>query len=348
MHPWVKSDQPGKCTVCGMDLVAIYRGEPNFDHAAAGDIVMLPPTSLSVIGVQTAEVKQAPLAKTLRVSGMISEDESRHGIICAPVEGRIEGLALSHEGQPVSQRQPILTIFSRTLLSTADEYRAALGQGGDPVANLALKLERLGLVQEQIRDIPQRQPDDKYFGLVSPIAGTVVKCTVAPGQYVREGDKLFEVADFSRMWFCFEAREQDLPFIKSRQVIHITSPSVPGRVFNERIGDISPVLDPATHTARVRVVMENPDRLLKANIAAEGSLLIEGGDALAIPRTALLRTGEDPRVYVEKSPGAYEPRTVKLGRIGDQHCEVLAGLTEGERVVTNGGILIDAQHQLER
>lgn len=347
MHPWVKSDQPGKCTVCGMNLVPIYEDTLSFDHATDG-LVMLPPGSPNVIGVQTAEVKVKPLVRTLRVAGTIGEDESRHGVISAPVEGRIEGLAVSHEGQPVAQRQPVATIFSRTLLAAADEYRAAFAEGGAALQKAALRLERCGLLAEQIRDIPQRQPDDKYFSIVSPLAGTIVKCCVSTGQYVREGDKIFEVADLTRMWFCFDVSERDLAFIKPRQVIYVSTPSLPGRALNQRVGDISPMFDPATHTARVRVVIENPDRAIKANSIAEGTIAIGDADALAVPRTAVLWPGAGPRVYVEKSPGGYEQRAVTLGRAGDEDWEVLAGLSEGERVVTSGGVLIDGQAQLNR
>ena len=82
MHPWVKSDKAGQCTICGMELVPIYEGDQPFGHAA-GSIVMLPQGSANVIGVQTAEVRKRPFVRTLRVAGMIGEDESRHGVISA-------------------------------------------------------------------------------------------------------------------------------------------------------------------------------------------------------------------------------------------------------------------------
>ena len=184
MHPWVKSDKPGQCTVCGMDLVPVFQGGANFDKATPG-LVMLPPGSPNVIGVRTSEVKKQRLARTLRVAGVIGEDESRHGIISAPVEGRIDGLAMNCEGQPVARRQPIATIFSRTLLGAANEYKLALDQGGAALDRARLRLEQYGLVWEQIRDIPHRQPDDLYFGVLSPLTGTIVKSYVNEGQYVK-------------------------------------------------------------------------------------------------------------------------------------------------------------------
>ena len=191
-------------------------------HAADG-IVMLPPGSPNVIGVQVSEVKRQRLARTLRVAGMMGEDESRHAVISAPVEGRIDGLSMNHEGQPVARRQPIATIFSRTLLNAADEYKNALPQGGATLLQARQKLERYGLVAEQINSIPDRQPDDVYFGVLSSLGGTIVKSYVSEGQYVKEGERLFELAcgdEFSlRIFFEPVVRDDGAFFGKSLDVL---------------------------------------------------------------------------------------------------------------------------------
>ena len=347
MHPWVKSDKPGQCTICGMDLAPIYEGG-KFFGSDGGDIVMLPPGSPNVLGVQTSEVKKQPLTRTLRVAGMIGEDESRHGVISAPVEGRIDGLAMNHDGQPVARRQPIATIFSRTLLDAADDYRLALAQGGTALDRAKRRLEQYGLVHEQIQTIPQRQPDDLYFGILSPLTGTIVKSYVSEGQYVREGDKLFEIADFTRMWCMFTVYERDLPLVHERQVVKVRVDSLPGEEINARIGFISPNLNDATRSAHVRVVLENPERRLKNRTYAEGIIELDAPEVLAIPRSAVLWPGGVPRVYVERAAGAYERREVRLGHSGDDCWEILGGLSEGERVVTSGNMLIDGQAQLTR
>ena len=346
MHPWVKSDKPGDCTICGMALVAVHAGGKNMEHAADG-IVMLPPGSPNVIGVQVSEVKKQRLARTLRVAGMIGEDESRHGVISAPVEGRIDGLAMNHDGQPVAKRQPVATIFSRTLLAAADEYKLALAEGGPAIERARRKLEQCGLVAEQIQAIPQRQPDDPYFGILSPLTGTIVKGYVNEGQFVSEGDRLFEVADFTRMWCMFTVYEKDLPLVHERQVVRVRVESRPGEVINARVNFVSPNLDEETRSAHVRVVLENPERKLRNKTFAEGTIELDAPEVLAVPRSAVLWPGGTPRVFVQRAPGAYERREVKLGRCGDALWEVLDGVKEGEHVVTSGNILLDGQAQLD-
>ena len=346
MHPWVKSDKPGQCTVCGMDLVPVYEVGAGFDKATAGR-VMLPSGSPDVVGMRTEVVRKQPLARTLRVAGMIGEDESRHGIISAPVEGRIDGLAMTGEGDKVTRRQPLVTLFSRTLLSAASDYKIALEQTSPTADQAKRRLEQYGLVWEQIQAIPQRQADDIHFGILSPLTGTIVKSYVSEGQTIREGDRLFEIADFTKMWFMFTAYEQDLPLLATGQIITVTTPSLPGEILKAKVGFISPNLDETTRSSRIRVVLENPDRRIRNKTFAEGIVELDAPEVIAIPRGAVLWPGGTPRVYVEKAPGVYQQRNVKLGRPGDACWEILGGLKEGERVVLSGNMLIDGQAQLD-
>ena len=128
--------------------------------------------------------------------------------------------------------------------------------------------------------------------------------------------------------------------------MNVQTPSLPGIIIKARVAVISPNLDDATRSARVRVVLENPERNIKNNTFATGVIEMEAPETLAVARTAVLWPGSASRVYVEMQTGVYERRTVKLGRIGDTDCEVLDGLKEGERVVTSGNMLMDGQAQL--
>lgn len=345
MHPWVKSDHAARCTVCGMELStsAMCGVMPGFK---GGEPVMLPPGSVQIAGIRTSEVTKQKLVRTVRVSGIIGEDDSRHSVISAPVEGRVDGLSMNHEGQNVTKRQPLATFFSRPLLAAAKDYKLALPQGGEPLAEAKRRLEQYGLVWEQIKTIPERQPDDLYFGILSPVTGTIVKSYIAEGQYVKEGEKMFEVADFTKMWFHTMLPEQDVPFVKPGQIVKLHAATLPGVTLTSRVYSVSPNMDDMQRSAKVRVMLENPERKLRNNAFAEGVIEIEAEEILAVPRSAMLWPGDAPRVYVRKQEGLFAPRTVKLGRAGDTLWELLDGLKPGEHVVTNGAMLIDSQAQL--
>ncbi|MBI3882560.1 MAG: efflux RND transporter periplasmic adaptor subunit [Verrucomicrobia bacterium] len=345
MHPWITSDKPNRCTICGMNLT-LPREATAAAKSSAGNVVVLRADSITALGVRTDEVRPRPLVRTLRVAGMIGEDESRHRVISAPAGGRVDGVGMSCEGEQLTRRQPMLTLFSRTLLKGAADYRTALTQDAAAIEKAKSHLLQCGLVEEQIAAIPQRRDDDLHFGILAPQGGTILQSFVAEGQYVREGEKLFEVADFRTMWFNFTAYEADLPFIQKGRVVAITTPSLPGQSVRARVAFIHPNLDEATRSTRVRVVLENPDGRFKNNTFAQGVVELDAPEVLAVPRTAVLRPGDAARVFVEMEPGHFQQRAVKLGRIGDALCEVLDGVKAGERVVTSGGLLLDAQAQL--
>jgi Cu(I)/Ag(I) efflux system membrane fusion protein len=179
---------------------------------------------------------------------------------------------------------------------------------------------------------------------------------VYEGQYVKEGDKLFEIADFSTMWFQFDAYENDLAWLKLGQKVEITSPSVPGKIYGGKINFIDPNVNDPTRSAKVRVEIKNllverdgkKQRELLHRLYAEGVVKVEFSESLVVPRSAVLNPGGKPMVYVEQSEGAYEPRKVTLGVFGDEGWQVFDGLEEGERVVISGNLLIDAQAQFNQ
>ncbi len=349
MHPWVKATKAGQCTICGMNLTPVDGSETR-DLAApmAGDPVILPLDRVRITGVRTVAVGVQPLRRTLRVTGMIGEDETRHGIVCAPVEGRIDGLAMNCEGQGLHMLEPFATVFSRTLLEAASDYRRSLKTGGTALEEATRVLLQDGLEPQQITAIPTRQPEDIHFGLLAHLSGTIVKSYVNEGQYVFKGQKLFELADLSRLWFEFTVYEQDLPWLHRYQTVFITMPSLPGEAYQAKIDFIEPSLAEGTRSARVRVVVENRDGRFRNNTLAQGMVETETPAVMTVPRSAILWPGNGPRVYVEATPGTYEPRTVTLGRSGDTDWEILEGLHAGERVVVAGNFLLDSQAQLNR
>lgn len=172
------------------------------------------------------------------------------------------------------------------------------------------------------------------------------------GQYVQEGERLFEIADFSTMWFQFRAYEQDLPWIKPGLKVDITTPSHPGKTFTGNITFIDPNFDEATRSTKVRVGLENPlvegRRALLHRLYADGLVQPEAPEVLTVPRTAVIETGPEAVAYVDQGGGAYARRVLKLGRRGDALVEVASGLSAGDKVVVNGNLLIDGQAEMNR
>jgi Cu(I)/Ag(I) efflux system membrane fusion protein len=354
MHPWIKSDKPGRCTICGMELTPVYPGEQGLESADE-NIITLSQSMQQVLGVQTEEVARRPLGKTLRVAGTIDDNQTRHRVLSAYVAGRIEKLEVNYVGAEVTAGQPLAHLYSPALLVARDEYLALARKPAGQERLLAAtreKLLRLGLTAEQVAKLPEQKNAPPSIEILAPMTGTVVAQNVYEGQYVQEGERLFEIADFSIMWFVFQAYETDLPLLQIGQEVEVTTPSHPGQVFTGTISFIEPNFDEATRATKVRVEIPNrppgdPHRLLH-RLYADGLVRLDAPDVLAVPRTAVIQTGAEAGVVVDHGGGAYGRHTVKLGRRGDGFVEVLEGVEEGDRVVTQGNLLIDSQAEMNR
>lgn len=349
MHPWIKSDKPGRCTICGMELTPVYEGDKGFDESGGEDVVSLTQSQIQVLHVQTVKAGKRPLARSLRVAGMIDDNASRHRVLSAYVDGRIDKLHVNFVGAEVTEGQPLADIYSPTLLQAEREYRQL---DGELKQQSALRLRQMGLTPQQIGEVDRKPADALTSPILAPLSGTVVSQSVYEGQYVSTGQPLFEIADFSTMWFMFRAYEQDMPWIKPGLEVSVTTPSAPGKSFTGTITFIDPNFDEATRSTDVRVELPNPlvngRRELLHRLYADGVVKLDAPEVLALPRSAVIQTGPEAVAYVDLGGGAYERRVLKTGRRGDSDIEVLSGVAAGEAVVTNGNLLIDGQAEMNR
>ena len=363
MHPWIRSDQPGRCTICGMELTPVYEGDSG--ASAEGPVVVLGTNSIQLIHLETSEVSEAPLIRHLRLSGTLEDNDTRHRMISASVAGRIERLSVNRLGQEIRAGDPLLTLYSPSLLAAEREY-VALSKQPHPepagtstdltpiLASARQRLIQMGLTPRQIDALKDKSPSALTSDLMIPADGTVVLKQVYEGQYVTEGERLFETADFSTMWVQLTAYESDRQWLRVGQSARITTASWNGGVITGQVSFIDPNFDPMTRSTRVRIEIPNPieattegprRRLLHRVTAMAEIACVE--TARTLPRSALLWNGGQPVVYLSLGAGAYESRKVRIGRIGDHLAEVLDGLKPGERVVTQAAFLIDAQSQLQ-
>ncbi|HYU36107.1 MAG TPA: efflux RND transporter periplasmic adaptor subunit [Thermoanaerobaculia bacterium] len=363
MKPEVHFDHPGKSPFMDMDLVPKYADEvaPQGGPAEPGTTVELSPEAASAAGVTTAEVKPALLDRVVRAVGTLEIDETRLVHIAARVAGRLDRLYLNFTGEPVRRGAPIYSIYSPDLVASGREYALALENlararsGGNAgyiesaeslVGAARERLALWGLDRDQIDRIARTRSPEVDLVVRSPISGTVLEKKVVQGQYVTEGQDLYLLADLSNLWLSARVYEQDLGATKVGQLAIARFAAFPGREFRGRIRFIDPILDPGTRTAGVRIELPNPGGLLKPGMFANAELRVDLGRALAIPKSAVLDTGVRQVVYVRQGPNRFVGREVHLGQSAGDLVQVVAGLSEGEQVVTSANFLIDSQSQL--
>lgn len=324
--------------------------------------VQISPERQQLIGVRIGTVEKRPLQKVIRTNGRVEFDEKRLATISPKIGGWIEELYVDFTGAPVKKGAPLLTLYSPELVSTQEEYLAALrarqelaaspypevaASGNALVESARRRLRLWDISEEQIRELEQTGQVRKSLTLYSPYGGIVLEKMAFKGMRVEPGMALYKLADLSVVWLIADIYEYELPLIRLGQQASINLSYLPGEAFTGKAVFIYPYLDAQTRTARVRFEFANPRGTLKPEMYAGVEITIRLGDKVAVPEGAIIDTGIRKVAIVEKGAGYFEPRDVKLGTKAGDYYEVLDGLKVGERVVTSANFLIDSESKLK-
>jgi cobalt-zinc-cadmium efflux system membrane fusion protein len=340
--------------------------------------VRLWPRQLGPSGIRVARVAPQESGGALTLGGHVTFDDVSVAHVFAPVAGRVVRV-LAQPGQRVKRGAPLLAILSPEVGSAfADAVKAqadlvAAGHelrrqrelveahAGAPrdleTAEAAWRKARAELdrAQQKTRLLATGSWDavTQELTLRSPIDGEVVARAAAPGlevqgQWAGAGSpvELFTIGALDRLAVMGEVYEMDLPEVRAGQEVTVRVPAFPDRTFHGRVDWIASALDPSTRTARVRCVVDNPGGLLRPEMAPVLAIALAGQGRLAVPRTAVLRLGDDVVVFVAAGTApdgqaVFRRRTVQIGSDRqDGTVEILGGLAAGEDVVVNGGIFL--------
>jgi RND family efflux transporter MFP subunit len=338
--------QPGSATILG---------------AQAPQSAQLTEDEQRSIGLQTAVVYPQLIRRQLLTVARVEGPETQLANISVRVGGRIDKLHVDYTGQTVRRGQPIAEIYSPEILTSAEEYKLALesrkrlGSAAEPQAisgadELAAasrrRLELWGLTPQQIDTIASSDKPQIDLTIYSPTNGIVTERKVTQGQYVNAGDILYTVTDLSMVWVKADVYEIDLPQVHVGQAVEITSESLPGIKLRGQVGFLDPMVNGQTRTAAARIQVANPGMRLRPGMFVQTRFAISGQHALAVPRSAVVDTGTRKLVYVAKGNGIFEAHEVQLGPVGEDFYPVLAGLKDGERIVTEGNFLLDSQTRI--
>lgn len=353
MHPQIRQNEPGKCPICGMDLIPLMQDSGNSDGNTL--LLTMSPEAIALANVQTQKVKTLSSGHEITLAGKIALNEQKMAVITANYPGRIEKLYVDYTGQTIQKGQKLATIYSPDLVIAQKELIEAVRfKNVNPGLYVAAK-EKLRLwkiPEEQIENIEKNNIIINEFEVSSDLSGVVLQRNISRGDFVNKGSVLFEITDLSRLWVLLDAYESDLPFLKVGQKITFNVSALPGKVFNSSVFFIDPIINSQTRTASVRAEVNNPQLLLKPEMFVNAKVFANlpiKEKSLAIPSTALLWTGKRSVVYV-KAPdqlySAFEMREITLGpSLGDYYL-VDSGLAEGEEIVVNGAFSVDAAAQL--
>ena len=369
MHPFIIKDKPGTCPICGMELIkkidsvagAAQTPEQKKQAEMLGH-VSLSPTQRVMANVATVAAKQSVMNKEINAVGIVQFDQSRQAKVTAWIAGRIDKLNVDTVGATVSRDKPVAEIYSPDLLSTQQEYLLAvksrdqlknspipsIAQNGEGlVASARQRLSLFGVKEYQIAELEKAGKPNIRLPIYTPLSGTVIEKLVQLGQYVNAGEVLFNIADLSKVWVEIDVFENEVPWVRVGQQVEIRSAVEDSSATRGRISFVYPFHDPKTHTVKARVEMVNRGHMLKPDMFVNAIIRVPLVKGIVIPVTAIIDTGKRQVVWVETSPGMFEPRDVQVGERNEDQAQILSGLKTGDMVAVSGGYLIDSESQLK-
>lgn len=342
MDPNYRRDEPGKSPM-GMDLVPVYA-----DEAGEGDTVSITSSVENNLGVRTESAKVRPLWRRIEATGYVSFDETRISHINTRVQGWIVSLQVNAEGERVSKGDLLFELYSPELVNAQKEYLQALRRGGETLlAGAEEKLRALGMIPADISALRKRGTASENIKIVAPQDGIIASLSVRDGMFIQPNTTIMSLADLSTVWLQAEVFESQADWVAAGQAAEAELDYMPGTEFSGQVDYVYPVLDPKTRTLRVRLRFDNPSERLKPNMYARVSIYGRlKPNALTIPREALIPAPGRDRVVVALGDGKFHVHEVMTGLESGEYVEILAGISEGDRIVTSSQFLIDSESSI--
>ncbi len=386
MHPQVRRAEPGNCPVCGMKLVeredprpgAVAAGErdvlywydpmrpdvhfeapgkspfmdmelvPKYAGERGGTVVEIDPRMAQNLGVRTAPVTRGAFWRRVDATARLQEDEYSIQAITVRASGWIERLHVRAEGDRVAKGQLVAEVYAPAIDTAQRELKLAL-ELDDPglIEAARARLVALGVDRAQIAALEGPGEAPRKVRIYAPRQGYVSALAVREGAAVQPDSTIMKIVSHDQIWAIAEVPEAQSSWLRIGRPIEVKVPALPGRSFEGTIDYLYPDLEQTTRTRRVRAVLDNPEELLHPGMYAQMTLY--GGarrGVLLAPAEAVIRTGRRNVVIVAEGAGRFRPVEVEIGPEDDEHIVILAGLDEGQPVVTSGQFLIDSEASL--
>ncbi len=345
MDPSYRSDKPGKSPM-GMDLVPVYK---DADHASSEGVIKISPAVEHNLGVKTSQVEKRDLSRMINTVGSVLVDENNIEHIHTYTDGWIKTLSVKTTGEAVKKGQLLLELYSPALNHAQEELLLALKNNNTSLISAGeKKLLTLGMDQSQIKQLVKDKKVFERVKLYSTQNGIVSKLNIREGKFVKPDTDLLTIEDLSKIWIIADVFERQAGWVAKGQKAIATFSYMPGREWVGEVDYVYPELDSKTHTLRVRLSFDNPGLQMKPKMYANIKIFGDATkDSLAIPRSALIRTGSEDRVIISLGNGKFKAQKVKIGIESGDYYQVLSGLKVGDNVVTTSQFLIDSESNLK-
>lgn len=317
------------------------------DSSATGAAVPVDRAAAGRLGITFARAAVRPLGRETRVVGTLAYAEPRRAYVNARVMGWVERLDADYMGKLVRKGDPLLALYSPELVSAQEEYLSARRLGDASLTAAARRrLDLWNIPEDQIDSLEHTGKARRTIVFRAPMSGEIAEKMVTEGQAVQAGENLFLIADRSVLWVDLAVYEMDARSLRIGAPVSVSVDALPGKTYEGRITFIHPTVDDKTRTLTARAEVVNRDGALRPGMYATALIRPATIKALTVPTEAVLPTGTQNLVFVNRGDGQFIPRPVAVGVHGDSLVEVVRGLKPGDEVIASATYLLDSESNL--
>lgn len=347
MHPHYIADEFGACPICGMDLVKLETGDDPLAGASSESRteITVAPEVIQNIGVRLAKAEASTFGRTVRSFGIVRENERLKTDVTARVEGWVEKLNVTAVGDDVEEGTLLFELYSPQLIVSQNDYLRS--QYSRDISKRGLtQLRSFGVQQKALDQIKERKRPMERVPFYADRRGTIAELHLNQGTYVKRGMMLARIQDYSTVWLIVSVAEKDLGFINRKTSATVSFPNLPGQDVTAAVDYVYPTIDSQTRTGQVRLILENPDGLIRPGSYADVAFEVGSEQRTAVPTEAVLKNGDGRFVVVSLGGGRFEPRLVETGLATGRWTEIKQGVDAGEEIVVSGQFLLDSESAL--
>lgn len=331
MHPSVRAEVPGRCPICGMDLVPVT--------SDATGSVSIDETRRQAWGIRTVAAESRPFVRQVRLAGPVGWDLRRQRDVVVKSAGTVSDLRVS-VGTPVRAGDSLFWLRSPELFAAQNDF---LGMPVAGRASAAARLLSLGFTQRQLEAIETSGTPLAAVPILAPAAGVVTDLTIVNGSPLEGWTAPVRIADADRVWVEASSAESEAALVGAGADAVVTVDALPGRQFSGVVTPI-PSLDAAVQ--RFRVEIRNADGVLRPGLVAVAEVTLETPATVVVPADAVIYAGFRRVVFVDVGSGRLERREVTIAARDDDEISLHSGVAAGELVVRDGNFLVAADSRL--
>ncbi len=346
MHPHISGEEGDNCPICNMSLVPKIDEMPKGDSHKNHSVDMpegafsIDPSYVQTLGVKTAEVTHHEFGKNIRSFGRIAPSTRLEHAVDVRTKGWIVDLATDAVGDKVKKGDLLYTFYSPDLMAAQSDFMI-----GRRVGNAEQRLRLFGMDDKAIAALKKNKKFLEKTPFHAPADGTVTMLNVRKGAHVNEGGNVMVIQDFSRLWINVDVPIRDVQFLEVGTPTKITVPET-GENYESIIDFIHPVNDPQSRTVMVRLILENSEGALKPDIYVDATFNADMQSRLAVPAETILYGSMGAYVMENVKDGFFRPVMVETGITANGLTEIQSGLSHGQRIVTSGQFMLDAESNL--